>query len=287
MSDLGKFARLVQLEHALFALPFGLSSMLYAAGGLPPGRVIFLAVLALMAGRSLGMACNRLIDRKVDAKNPRTADRQLPRGEIGVVEAKLFAFACAVVLGLAAWALNPLAFALLPVAFLLLVGYSYAKFYTPACHLVLGMTHASAVGGAWIAVTGRIDPPLWFLAGGVALWTAGFDIVYSCQDLEVDRTLGLRSIPAALGRDRALDVATTAHVLAWSLLWGFGWCRGTGSAYATGMLVIAALLVFEHVLARRQGDAAIQKTFFLANAAVSLVFLATALVEVFGAGARP
>ncbi len=277
---LRKLARLTMLHHALFALPFAIASMLYAAGGVPPPRVILWALVALIAGRSLGMAVNRLVDRRVDAKNPRTADRPLPRGEIGVTEVRLFAIASAALLGLAAWALNPLCLRLLPVALLLLVGYSYAKYHTLACHLILGSTHAAAVGGAWIAVTGAADFPVWPLALGVMFWTAGFDVIYACQDIDFDRQHGLHSIPAALGRDGALDAAGISHLLSFLSLSGFGWVLGLSLVYFKGMAAIGLLLALEHFLARRQGDAAIQTTFFVANVGVSLVYLATAILEV-------
>lgn len=279
---LRKYARLTKIEHALFALPFSTASMLYAADGWPPAPVVGWILVALLAGRAFGMACNRIIDRRVDAKNPRTADRLLPRGELGIAQAKLFAAGCAAVLAFATWRLNPLCLRLLPVAGALLVGYSYAKFYTPACHLILGMTLGSAAGGAWVAVTGAVTPPIWFLFAGVTFWAAGFDIIYACQDIEVDRRLGLHSVPAALGRRGAMDVAAASHALALTALAGFGWARGCGAAYPVGMTAIAALVVGQHAWARRRGDAVVQQTFFYANAGISLLFLATAVAEVFG-----
>lgn len=279
---LRKFATLIRLEHALFALPFSVASMLYAAEGLPPLRVVFWVLVALVAGRSLGMACNRIVDRKVDARNPRTEDRMLPRGLLGLTQVKLFAAACAVALCVAAWALNPLCFKLLPVAGALLIGYSYAKFHTPACHLILGCTLGAAAGGAWVAVRGAADLPVWFLFSGVALWAAGFDIIYACQDIEVDRRLELHSVPAALGRDGAMDVAALSHVGALVGLFAFGLARGAATVYYGGLALISGLILFEHAWARSKGDAAVQATFFYANVGVSLLFLLTAVIEVFG-----
>ena len=279
---LRKFATLVRLEHALFALPFSVASMIYAADGLPPGRVVFWVLVALVSGRSLGMACNRIVDRKVDARNPRTEDRMLPQGLLGVTQVKLFAATCAAALCLAAWALNPLCLKLLPVAGLLLIGYSYAKFHTAACHLILGCTLGSAAGGAWVAVRGSADLPIWFLFGGVALWAAGFDIIYACQDIEVDRRLKLHSIPATLGRDGAMDVAALSHLGALLGLLGFGLARGASGVYYGGLVLISGLILFEHAWARRKGDAVVQATFFYANVGVSLLFLVTAILEVFG-----
>lgn len=281
-STLRKLAALVKLQHALFALPFSLAAMLYAADGLPPLRTVLLILVALLSGRALGMACNRLVDRRVDGQNPRTAGRLLPRGLLGVTQVKLFATACGLLLAGAAWALNPLCFRLLPVAATLLIGYSYAKFHTPACHLILGMTLGSAAGGAWLAVTGEFQLPALLLFLGISFWVAGFDIIYACQDIEVDRALGLHSVPAALGRQGALDVAAASHALSLGWLVAFGLARGAGATYFRGTAVIATLLALEHLWARTQGDEAIQKSFFLANAGVSLVFLATAMLEVFG-----
>lgn len=280
MSTVGKLAKLTKVEHALFALPFAGASMLYAARGLPSSRTFLLALVALVAGRSLGMACNRLVDRRVDAQNPRTQDRLLPRGELGVTQVKLFALACVAVLGAASWALNPLCFQLLPVAVVALVGYSYAKFFTPACHLILGSTHACAIGGAWLAVTGQLEPAVWPLAFGVALWTAGFDVIYACQDIEVDRRLGLHSIPAALGRSAAMDAAALCHCLALALLLAFGWVYGVGPVFYRGMALVTLALGLEHLWARGEDDAALQRAFFQANVAVSSTFLITAGIEV-------
>lgn len=279
-STIRKFARLTRLEHILFALPFSLASMLYAGGGWPPATTLFLILVALVSGRSLGMACNRLIDRRVDARNPRTADRLLPQGELGVVQVKLFALVNGLLLAWASWSLNPLCFQLLPLAALLLLGYSYAKFYTPACHLILGMTLGAATAGAWLAVSGEIQAPVLFLFAGVTFWTAGFDIVYACQDIDFDRRQGLHSIPASLGRDSALDVASASHVLSLLALAGFGWARASSPTYYTGLSIMALLMAFEHSWARSKGDAVVQATFFYANAAVSLVFLFTAILEV-------
>ncbi len=280
-STLKKFATLTKIEHALFALPFSFASMLYAGKGLPEFRVVGWILVALVSGRSMGMALNRFIDRRVDARNPRTADRLLPRGQLGVTQVKLFAMFCGAVLAFASYQLNPLCFKLLPVALALLVGYSYGKFYTPACHLILGLTLGSATGGAWVAVTGNVSPPIWFLFLGVTFWAAGFDIIYSCQDIEVDRRLKLHSIPALLGRDRAMDVSAMSHFLALSCLFGFGWSYSTSTRYFVGMGLITALVAFEHVWARSKGDAVVQQTFFLANVGVSCVFLLTAFVEIY------
>jgi 4-hydroxybenzoate polyprenyltransferase len=280
LTTLQKFARLTKIEHILFALPFSLASMLYAKGGIPELRTLFLILLALISGRSLGMASNRLIDRRVDAHNPRTEDRMLPRGQLGVIQVKFFAMTNALLLAWAAWSLNPLCLKLLPLAGLLLLGYSYAKFYTSACHLILGATLGSAAAGAWLAVTGEIQPPVWFLFAGVSFWAAGFDIVYACQDIDFDRRQKLHSIPASLGRDSALDVAAVSHVLSLLALAGFGWSRSSSSVYFTGLSIMALLIAFEHFWARTKGDAVVQQTFFYANAGVSLVFLATAILEV-------
>lgn len=282
LSTWAKFRTLTRLEHALFALPFSLAAMLYAAQGLPPFRVGFWALVALLSGRSLGMAMNRLIDRRVDGLNPRTEGRLLPRGLVGVTEVKLLALGCAALLCFATWSLNPLCLKLLPLALLLLLGYSRAKFYTPLCHWILGATLGSATAGSWLAVTGQIDPPVWALFFGVTFWTAGFDIIYACQDIEVDRELGLFSVPAWLGRDRALNVSLACHAL--SLL-SFGVLKpllGAGSVYTRGFLVWAVLMALEHAWARTQGDAAVQASFFYCNIAISFLFLATAVGEVFG-----
>ncbi|MBI4861008.1 MAG: UbiA family prenyltransferase, partial [Candidatus Riflebacteria bacterium] len=194
-----RFGRLIKVEHTLFSLPFSLGTMLLTARGLPDLATVGWILLAIVSGRSLGRAANRVIDRQVDLAHPRTRDRELPRGLLSVAEVWVFMLVCA---GLLVWAvlhLPPLCLALLPLAMVLLIGYSYTKFFTPACHFVLGLVLATPVIGSRLALTGRWDWEACLLGLGVVLWVSGFDILYACQDIEFDRVGGIHSVPARLG----------------------------------------------------------------------------------------
>lgn len=243
-----EYGTLVMFTHTVFSLSFAAVALLAASGGRPDPWVVLWAGIAFLAARTGANALNRAVDAKIDAKNPRTACRQIPQGKVSVRETVIFSLVCFAVMVAAAFQLNPLCAALSPVALLLMTVYSYTKRFTCLCHLVLGVTCACAPAGAWLAVTGRFGWEFFFLAGANALWTAGFDIIYGAQDYDFDRSNGLHSIPAAFGVKNALVISTLFHVGALLCLAVFGWLVRPmmGWLYGAGLVLIAALMAVQH-----------------------------------------
>src|ERR1700688_4411895 len=204
---------MIKFEHTLFALPFAFMGMLLAARGWPPWRTMGWIVVAMVGARSAAMGWNRLVDRRIDAANPRTAGRALPAGQVTPAFVAGFVAASAALLAVAAWQLNPLALALSPVALAILLLYSYTKRFTWASHLVLGLSLAGAPLGAWIAVRGDVAAPPLALGGAVLLWVAGFDVLYALQDVDFDRRAGLFSVPARFGVRAALWLSALLHAV--------------------------------------------------------------------------
>lgn len=275
-----RFVELVRLEQTLFALPFAYAGMLLAGHGWPSIRVIVWVTLAMVGARTAGMCANRLIDADIDARNPRTWNRALPSGQMAastVFRALLLSLALLV---LSAAQLNPLCMRLCPLAVALLLAYSYLKRLTWACHLGLGLVQACAPIGGWLAVAGCFSGPPLGLGAAIFLWVAGFDILYACQDIEVDRQQGLHSLPALLGAEWAFWISRLFHlgtVLAMAMV---GITLGLGAGYFAGLGLIGALLVYEHSLLHPRDLSNMQKAFFQMNALVSMTFLASVLWEV-------
>lgn len=266
---------MIKFEHTIFALPYAYIGMIMASfykdGTWPGWRTFFWVTLAMVGARSAAMALNRLIDRQIDAKNPRTADRELPKGAITSFETLLFIIASLVLLGISAWMLNPLCFYLMPLAVFFLVVYSYTKRFTWACHLVLGITDGLAPLGAWIAVTGKFDLPGLLLAGAVAAWIAAFDIIYACQDVEFDRREGLYSIPARFGIAEGLWISRALDVLTIVLFLLIPLYVSLGPIYYVGVVVVAALLVYEHLIISPNDMSRIDIAFFKVNSIIATV----------------
>ncbi|MEW6277590.1 MAG: UbiA-like polyprenyltransferase [Candidatus Eremiobacterota bacterium] len=277
-----RFVELVRFEQTLFALPFAYAGMLLAAGGWPGLSVFGWVTLAMVGARTGGMCANRLIDAEIDARNPRTADRPLPTGRISRRTVALLMAASLSLLCFAAGQLNATCALLSPVAVCLLVGYSYLKRVTWACHLGLGLVQACAPIGGWLAVSGSFAPgPLW-LGAAIFLWVAGFDVLYACQDIEIDRRDGLHSLPARIGPERAFRVSRLFHVGTVLSLGMAGATLGLGLPYYAGVGLIGAMLVYEHQLLKPDDLGKMQQAFFVANAFVSVTFLVSILLEVFG-----
>jgi 4-hydroxybenzoate polyprenyltransferase len=276
-----RLGEMIKFPHSVFALPFALSAMLVAAGGLPRLSVLFWIVAACVSARTMAMTYNRLADREIDARNPRTRDRALVTGEVSI----RFAWAIAVGSGLAfvfcAAMLNGLCLALSPVAIAVLLGYSHAKRWTEYSHFLLGAALGIAPLGAWIAVRGSLEGLPVFLSLGVILWTAGFDIVYACQDAEVDRHEGLFAIPARLGIKRALRIAAVLHAFSVVCfgLFVLEWRLVPVSPFV--LVLIALLLRHEHRLVRPDDLSRVGPAFFNVNAIVSTVFFAGCAIDVF------
>jgi 4-hydroxybenzoate polyprenyltransferase len=283
----GRYLALIKFEHTLFALPLALVSLLVAADGRPSFAVLTWVLVAMVAARSAAMAFNRLADRKYDAANPRTADRELPSGAVSVQGAAGLVVGASLLFILAAAMLNPLCFVLSPVALALVLGYSATKRFTPWSHLVLGLALAVAPVGAWLAVTGRVAPlPLW-LAAGVLFWVAGFDTIYGCQDVAFDRRVGLHSLAARYGVARALWLSRLFHVLA---VVGFAVAVTREAAPGTAQLgvaslltvgVVALLLIGEQAVVRGGDPGRIRRAFFTINSSVALVLLVGVAVDLY------
>ncbi|HTL18874.1 MAG TPA: UbiA-like polyprenyltransferase [Patescibacteria group bacterium] len=287
-----KWGSFVRFSHTVFALPFALAAMAVAARdnhGWPGWRAFGLILAAMVSARTCAMAFNRIVDRKFDALNPRTANRHLPRGQIGLTSACALCLLSALGLIAASFFLNPLCFYLSPVALLVICFYSLTKRFTDYTHVYLGLALALAPIGAWLAVKGtRVSPweiaQMMILAGSVVLWLVGFDIIYSLQDYEFDRSHGLHSLVVAWGPKNALQASFLAHMVMCGLLLLFGLLCGFRIAYLVGWLIIVACLLLEHWIARRRSFNWVQTAFFRLNAVVSAVFLFVTLAEVVFAG---
>ncbi|MBZ4665693.1 MAG: 4-hydroxybenzoate polyprenyltransferase [Mahella sp.] len=237
---------MVMFSHTLFSLPFGLMAMLWAADGLPSFRVVFWILVALFGARNGANALNRLIDKDIDATNPRTVSRHLPRGQVKPYEAAAVAAVCFALMVWAAYELNPLCFMLSPVAILLFVLYSYTKRFTWACHIILGIACGGAPVGAWMAVTGSIGWPSLVLGAVVMLWVAGFDVIYATQDVDFDKDFGLFSIPVKFGIKNALLISTVFHIIALVLLLYLFFLLELDWLYLIGITLAAILIFIEH-----------------------------------------
>jgi 4-hydroxybenzoate polyprenyltransferase len=271
------FLEAIKFEHTIFALPFAYLGMLLAARGAPTFSQFLWITVAMAAARTLAMAMNRLIDREIDARNPRTANRALPRRLLSAAEMGTFAVISAVVLAVAAWQLNPLCLQLLPGAVVILVGYSYTKRFTWLSHGVLGIADALAPIGAWAAVTATVPPEALLLGFAVAVWIAGFDLLYACQDVAFDRVSGLHSVPARFGIPAALAWSKVLHLLTVGALAALGMALGLGVVYWLGVAVAALLLIYEHSLLKPHDLSRLDMAFFNVNGYIAVtLFLATA-----------
>lgn len=275
------FGRMIRFSHSIFALPFALSAAALAARRAPLGGGEVLWILVAMVGaRSAAMGFNRLADHAIDARNPRTAARELPRGVLSRGEVWAFVALSAATLVCAAAMLNPLCLWLSPVALLVIFGYSYTKRFTSLSHLVLGLALGIAPVGAWIAVTGGFAATPVVLGLAVVFWVAGFDTIYACQDVDFDRREGLHSLPARLGVARALLLARLAHALCVALLAGVYLLEPLHPAYLAGVVGVAALLVYEHSLVSPGDLSRVNAAFFSVNGWVSVGYLAVTAVSV-------
>jgi len=274
------FLEMIKFSHTVFALPFALTGALLAAGGLPEGRQLLWICLAMAGARTAAMGLNRLIDADIDARNPRTAGRAIPAGLIGKGMTLAFIIASLVLLLVAAARLNPLCLMLSPVAVFFLVLYSYCKRFTALAHVVLGVCLAAAPIGAWIAIRGTIDPPALILGGIVLFWVAGFDILYALQDLEFDRSAGLHSIPVALGVNGSLWAARLFHLIMLALLALLFVVMGLGGFFLAGIVVVFAMLAYEHWLLRNGDLTRLDAAFFNMNGYISVAILVFTALEV-------
>lgn len=264
---------MIKFEHTVFALPFAITGAVLAADGMPSFRTIGFVLLAMVGARSSAMAFNRLVDIRYDRLNPRTAERALPKGVLGLVEVWVFTIVSAGLLVFAAWMLNPLAFYLSPAALIVILGYSYTKRFTSLSHLVLGLALGIAPVGAWIAVTGTMGFPSMVLSAAVICWTAGFDIIYALQDVEFDRKMGLFSLPKRIGEANALLASRLLHVVTVLMLVWLGLLLHLGVVYYAGTAIVSSLLVYEQRLVAPDNLSRLNVAFFNTNGLISIIFM--------------
>lgn len=278
------YAGLVKLSHSVFAMPFALLSLLVATDGTPSLRLLGLVVLAVVCARTAAMAFNRYADRHLDADNPRTQGREIPSGAVSAQSALGLTVASGAAFLFTCWLLSTPCLWLGIPTLAWLLGYSYAKRFSSLCHLWLGVALGVSPVAAWFAVDGEFGPRLVapvVLGLSVALWVAGFDVLYACQDDEFDRERGLRSLPVLLGRRGAMWVSRLLHVLAPVGFAWFGWMVGLRQAYLGGVVLAAGLLIWQHRLLRPDDLSRIQAAFFTANGTLAVVMFAAGCVDLY------
>lgn len=271
---------LVMFSHTIFSLSFALISMLLAGGGHLKFDVIFWILVAFLSARTGANALNRVIDAKIDAKNPRTAVRQLPQGQMNKNEILVFVVICFAIMVFAAWKLNPICLLLSPIALFLMTIYSYTKRFTWMCHLVLGVTSAAAPVGAWLAVTGEISWIPLVMGAANTLWVAGFDIIYGAQDYDFDTKNGIHSIPARFGVGNALHISSAFHVLAVILLFIVGFLAPQlGIIYYVGLIINVVLFIIQHKMVTPDNLTNVKVASYSINQVISIIFLITGLLD--------
>ncbi|MDP9204562.1 MAG: putative 4-hydroxybenzoate polyprenyltransferase [Gemmatimonadota bacterium] len=278
-----RHANLVRLPHTVFALPFALVGVVLASYVAPiTVSAVLWVVVAFTSARFAAMAFNRIVDREIDARNPRTRSREIPSGTMGVREASVAVAIASMVFFMAAWQLNPVCLILSPVALGWVLFYSYTKRFTRWSHLVLGVGLSIAPVGGYLAITGQWSDPWWMLvalAAAVATWVGGFDILYALQDVSFDRDNGLYSVPATFGEATALGIARVLHLMTVAGLAIAGTGAGAGVLYFAGVLVAGALLLYEHTLVKTDDFTRLDAAFFTMNGVISIVFFGFVFTE--------
>ncbi|MEK7467247.1 MAG: UbiA-like polyprenyltransferase [Planctomycetota bacterium] len=277
---------MIKIQHSLFALPFAAAAAIVAAEGKWLPREYGLILAAMVTARAAAMAFNRWADAGIDAENPRTVGRAIPKGDVSRGGAMLFTVVCSAAFIGSAALLNRLTLMLSPVALVIILFYSFTKRFTALCHFFLGLSLAIAPVGAWLAIRPGWDPLPWLLGAGVLLWTSGFDILYACMDVEFDRRKGLHSVPVALGVPGALRVAAVLHALTLVAFAAPIFVCGFGAWYGVGLGAIALLLAYEHLIVRPDDLARVNRAFFHVNAVVSFGMMAAVLADYFVRGSR-
>lgn len=283
MNSLKSFFKMIKLEHSLFALPFAFAGMFLAANGIPSLRTVILVTIAMVGARSAAMGMNRFADAEIDARNPRTASREIPAGNISKKKTLIYIAVSLAIYFIATFMMNKLTAILSPVPILVFILYSYTKRFTNMCHLVLGLALGLAPIGAWIAVTGTINLPPFILCFAILAWVAGFDILYAIQDIDFDRSEGLYSIPAYLGAGGALITARILHIIAFILFASLMAVSNLGYAYLAGVLISGALMAYEHSLISKNDLSKLNMAFFNMNAYISITIMVFTLIDILAA----
>ena len=278
-SKLTALLEMIKFSHTVFAFPFALMGAVLASiasGEAPAFSQIFWICAAMVGARTFAMGLNRIIDARIDAENPRTASRHLPSGKVNMTEAWLLVTGALLLFLVSAWMLNPLCLKLAPIAIFFLILYSYCKRFTAMAHVVLGICLSAAPVGAWIALRGDIGWPVIVLGFAVLFWVAGFDIFYALQDYEFDRERGLFSVPSRFGVERSFLITRAFHASMIILLLLLLFMNGLGWIYFTGVVVVAGLLIYEHMLVRPDDLSKLDAAFFNMNGYISVtIFLFT------------
>lgn len=272
---------LIKFSHTIFSFPFAVMSAFLAAGGMPGLKQLLLIFAALIAARSAAMAFNRLVDTSYDIHNPRTAYRVVLQKKIGRGSVWIFTILCVMLFITCAWLLNQLAFFMAPLAILIIFGYSYTKRFTHFSHFVLGLALGLSPIGAWVGIQGALTTTPFLLALAVVLWTAGFDIIYACQDLEHDIKSGLYSIPKKLGIKGALILSAVLHLFMVGVLLAVSRYTELGMMYMIGVGIVAVLLIYEHALVRPKDLSKINTAFFTVNGIISVGLMGITLLDIF------
>jgi 4-hydroxybenzoate polyprenyltransferase len=275
-----RLSALVKFEHTLFALPYAYVGAVLAVDGAPRLRDLVWITVAMAGARSLAMALNRLIDAEIDARNPRTARRELPAGLLSRVQVVGFCVVSAAVFAAAVSQLAPITHWLAPIPVVAFVVYPYLKRWTPLCHLWLGAVDGLAPVGAWVAITGTVDAEAFLLGGVVCFWIAGFDVIYATLDHDHDRAEGLHSIPADLGLAAGLAIARLLHGLAVACMVAAGLVLDLGPVYFAGVAICAGLLAYENAIVRPDDLSRVNAAFFNVNAILAAIYLAAVVGDV-------
>ena len=284
MTHLRNYLSLVKFSHTLFALPFAMigfflgifGAPLIHEGNIPDNFVLltrfFLVLICMVTARSAAMAFNRYLDRHFDARNPRTAIREIPSGIIAPGSALRFVIICCIIFMVTSLFINPLCFYLSPVALFVILFYSYTKRFTSLCHLVLGIGLSLAPIGAFLAITGRFELLPLLFSGAVICWVSGFDIIYAMQDEDFDKSENLHSIPTALGKKRSLQLSVFLHLLSIFFVVIAGITGGFGAWYWTGMILFVGMLIYQHAIVKADDLSRVNLAFMTTNGVASVVF---------------
>lgn len=274
MSSIREFLQTIRVEHSVFALPFAYATLFLVEGGWPSLSNAIWITVAMVAGRTVGMAANRVVDAEIDSRNPRTASRSIPAGRLRRSRALVFTGLALVVFLVAVWRLHPTCRWLWPLVIAAMVAYPYAKRVTPLAHLVLGVVYFMVPTAVWLAVAGEVTTAAAILGIGAGLWVAGFDIIYACQDVDVDRREGLHSIPADFGVARGLAIAYGFHLGFVACLFMVGSMMSVGRWYYVGVTLTTLLLIYEHRLVKPDDLSKVNAAFFTTNGVVSIALFA-------------
>ncbi|NIM19361.1 MAG: 4-hydroxybenzoate octaprenyltransferase [Candidatus Latescibacteria bacterium] len=279
MMKIKEFLETIKYEHTIFALPFAYLTLFLAESGWPSLHNFVWVTLAMVSGRTIGMGANRLIDAEIDARNPRTAERALAAGRISKKQTLVFIIASLAMFLVSVYRLSPWSEKLWPIVIIVMILYPYTKRLTSISHLALGLVYLMIPTGVWIAVTNTLTLPSFILAVSAAFWVAGFDVIYSCQDVEIDRKQGLHSIPADIGIQSGLWISRLFHlVFVAALLWA-GVLLDVGALYYIGVAITALLIAYEHSLVAPSDLSRVNAAFFTTNGIISIVLFIFVAVD--------